>query len=314
MSGKQQIMENSILVVAPAGYETRILLSGHDQEFMLAEDIRYQGGGHGGNLAYYLSLIGVKCALYTHWGDDLAGREAEKGLSEVGVDLSLCRRIPGATSQSNYVLVSGGEKRVIMNFGTALSADPERLPDGLLPPYLYTSLLPKQPSFEFIKKAKEQGSTVILGLQLPTSITRGQGLHHNDLLKALSLADCFIGSASVVNSEFGTVLPADELAIELCQRFRNLVTCVITDAERGCCGVWRGELYQQEGFQVEVEDTTGAGDQFTALFIKEHFLKKGNFDQALWMAGACSAAACRLAGSRVLVRESEVSGLFKNKR
>jgi sugar/nucleoside kinase (ribokinase family) len=108
-------MNTDVLVVSPAGYETVIHLSQKiTGEFALASSVKLQGGGHGGNLAYYLAQMGVKSALYTHWGDDETGRTAESILVSQGVDTSLSRKYSGETSQSNFVLVGeNGEKQVI---------------------------------------------------------------------------------------------------------------------------------------------------------------------------------------------------------
>jgi sugar/nucleoside kinase (ribokinase family) len=301
-------MSTDVLIVSPAGYETVIYLSQKiTGEFALASNVKLQGGGHGGNLAYYLAQMGVKSALYTHWGDDETGRTAESILVSQGVDTSLCRKYPGETSQSNFVLVrENGEKQVILNFGSALKVMDNATNFINIPFVLYTSLLPVKAAFDFISNARLSNSTVIIGLQLPSSVTSSLGLTHNKIISAFSMADFIIGNRSVLSNEFKNKRSVEDLCLMMLKRFPRLKGCIITDGPRGSVACYDGGFFRQKSFNVGVVDVTGAGDSFTAAFICYFLFKHMGIEQSLLRASVAGALCCGSKGARVNITHQTI--------
>jgi len=301
-------MNTDVLIVSPAGYETVVHLSQKiNGEFALASNVKLQGGGHGGNLAYYLAQIGVKSALYTHWGDDETGKTAESILVSQGVDTSLSRKYPGETSQSNFVLVGeNGEKQVILNFGSALKIMDNATDFINIPFVLYTSLLPVKAAFDFTSNARLSKSTVIIGLQLPSSVTSSLGLTHNKIISAFSMADFIIGNCSVLSDEFKTKRSAEDLCLLMLKRFPQLKGCIVTDGPRGSIAYYSGGYFRQKAFNVEVVDTTGAGDSFTAAFICYFLFKQLGIEQSLLRAAVAGALCCGSKGARVKITHQTI--------
>lgn len=295
-----------VLVVAPAGYETVIQVNKLEEYYSEANSVDYQGGGHGGNLAYYLSNLGVRCALYTHWGDDLPGIKAQETMLKAGVDVALCRTFRGETSQSNFLINIGGTKKTIMNFGTALSMEADNAQVMPLSKLLYTSLLPVKPALTLIKRVNEMGGEVVLGFQIPTSVASQLGCTHEKVKEALPLTRHAIGSYSVVAEEFKSDLKAPELVLWLKDKFSNLKTVVITDGKNGSYAYANGELIHQPAFPIVEVDSTGAGDQFSAIFLRDYILRGIPLASSMRRAALYSAMVCSKQGSRVLVTDDEI--------
>lgn len=298
--------EGELLIVAPSGYETVIYLENFEGSYMPAKTVRYQGGGHGGNVAYYLSNLGVKCSLYTHWGDDLPGIKARQSMLDARVDITLCKVFSGETSQSNVLVNIGKGKKTIMNFGSALAIEENSLDMKAVPKVLYTSLLPVKPALSFIKKAGEREGEVVLGFQIPTSVANSLGLTHEILEEALPLVNHVIGSYGVVAEEFNSNLKADELALWLKHRYPNLKTVVLTDGSNGSYAYADGEIIHQPAFGVKEVDPTGAGDQFSAVFLRDYILRGVPLAVSIRRAALYSALVCSKEGSRVLVTDEEI--------
>lgn len=302
---------NEILVVAPSGYETVIRVKNLAGDYTDITSLHYQGGGHGGNLAYYLSNLKVRCALYTHWGDDLPGIKAQETMLEAGVDISLCRVFAGETSQSNFLMNIGSVKKTIMNFGTALAFEGGEVALTASPKVLYTSLLPVRPAINLIKNVYQTPTEVVVGFQIPTSVTKSLGLTHETLEQGLAYADHAIGSYSVVAEEFKTDLNPSQLVRWLPTKFPNLKTVVLTHGDKGSHAYTQGELLYQPAIPVGEIDSTGAGDQFIAVFLKNYILSGVPLVATLKSAAFYSAIVSSKPGARVLVTNEEIDCLRK---
>ncbi len=302
---------SQVLVAAPSGYETVLQVENLQNDYNAASNIYYQGGGHGGNLAYYLSNLGVRCALYTHWGDDLPGIRARETMLEAGIDISLCPTLAGETSQSNFLINIGSSKKTVMNFGTALVREVSEIKAMTMPKLFYTSLLPVKPALNLMKKANETGAKVVVGFQIPTTVTKSLGLTHTTVEQALAYAGHIMGSYPVLAEEFQTNLKTVDLVKWLKDKFPQLETVVITDGKNGSYAYAEGELLYQPAARIKEVDATGAGDQFIAVLLKDYILNNMPLAAALRRAAFYSAIVCSKPGSRVLVTEEEIANLVR---
>lgn len=301
-----------VLVVAPAGYETAIY-AGCDSgtEFIMAEQIMFQGGGHGGNLAYYLAQLGVAASLCTYLGDDWPGQMALKGLEHPNIDRSAILVCPGESSQSNYLLIKEGEKQVVMNFGSALEQSLDVFLSKI-PPIVVTSLLPVKAALNIMEQARHEGSKTIVSVQLPSSVTESLGLNHAKLEQGIARADYLMGSTSVLAQEFALPPDPDKIAQLLYQRFPHLKACIVTAGKEGCAAFDGSRHYLQPAFPVPVIDSTGGGDLFLASFVNSHLRQHKPLDISLREAAAWSALACKKAGSRVEIEPAEADALLRD--
>ncbi|MDP3024352.1 MAG: PfkB family carbohydrate kinase, partial [candidate division Zixibacteria bacterium] len=72
---------------------------------------------------------------------------------------------------------------------------------------------------------------------------------------------------------------------------------VITLSEKGCLWTDSRRVNYLPGFEIEVVDTTGAGDVFHGAFILG-LLKKWKMEKIIELASACAALKCRKLGGR----------------
>ena len=78
---------------------------------MPAKTVRYQGSGHGGNVATTCLIWELNAPYIPHWGDDLPGIKARQSMLDARVDITLCKVFSGETSQSNVLVNIGKGKK-----------------------------------------------------------------------------------------------------------------------------------------------------------------------------------------------------------
>jgi fructokinase len=66
---------------------------------------------------------------------------------------------------------------------------------------------------------------------------------------------------------FGLKGTCEEIMFQIRERFNIEIVCT-TLGENGAMMLWNDKFYREEGIKVEVVDTVGAGDAFSAGFIK----------------------------------------------
>jgi len=74
-------------------------------------------------------------------------------------------------------------------------------------------------------------------------------------------------------------------------------------------------VWKAPGFEVEVVDTTGAGDAFNAGFLYAHVVEGRLIPDALRFANACGAIAITtVGGATALASAAEVDAFIKERR
>ena len=109
ISGRGYILRNTSYVVVIGGVNMDI--GGISHAPLVAGDsnpgrVRTSPGGVGRNIAHNLSLLGADTRLITVFGDDDNARRISASCAELGIDISRCLTIPGA-STSSYLFISG---------------------------------------------------------------------------------------------------------------------------------------------------------------------------------------------------------------
>jgi fructokinase len=70
-----------------------------------------------------------------------------------------------------------------------------------------------------------------------------------------------------IGKMFGLKGTCEEIIFQIRERFNIEIVCT-TLGENGAMMLWNDKFYREEGIKVEVVDTVGAGDAFSAGFIK----------------------------------------------
>jgi sulfofructose kinase len=217
-----------------------------------------QGGGMAATAMVTVARLGGQARLWTVLGHDLHGTLILEELRAEGVDISQVVRMPHIKSPFNFVLVDGqtGERVFLqpdVDWGRG-DATPGISPDLSLVDSADAVLADGHWNgwaLAALQRARSRG--------IPTcgDLNRVAG---NEAL--LSLIDYLIVPRHVAEEVAGEAGPR---ALELLAAFGARLVAVTLGPE-GTLYLYDGAIHHQPAFQVEVVDTTGAGDVFHGAF------------------------------------------------
>jgi len=249
-----------------------------------------EGGGQGGTSACCISKLGGRVACIGRMGDDPEGRTCLRRLAEFGVDTESIDVVEGGKTPMAYVFVtkSSGKRTIIY--------EPNRLPaltmEDILPGL---ACLPKvlllDPEVTYL--AKPLKTQIGRDVRIVYDCERWR----NGLAEMMAMADFFIPSADFLEAEelgLGD-LPFSERVAEL----RRAVTgkLVVTRGDQGAFYFHENTLHQVRPPEMDVLDTTGAGDNFHAAFSLA--VTRGlDIHETVRFAVAVASLSCREYGGR----------------
>jgi sugar/nucleoside kinase (ribokinase family) len=254
----------------------------------LVEEIRITAAGSAGGTALTLAKLGAKVSSAGAIGSDTVGEMLTGLLEHAGVDSSLLvRREEVQTSASVLPIRPSGERPALHVIGANATYGPDDAPWDAIEGSTHLHLggpefMGGEAAARILSFARERGVTTSADILAP-------GDQAADLLEWIAPA----------LSELDYLLPNDEQVIGLsgeddlvtgCRALiRRGVGCVV--ATRGAEGV---VIVDEEGseevpaFEVEVVDTTGCGDAFSAGFLRGLSLNRSRREAATL---GCAAAA-----------------------
>lgn len=225
-------------------------------------------GGAGGNVAAGLRRWGVTTGLVTRVGDDAAGRAAIRGIEQTGARVH-AQIDPAVATGTVVALVDGmGDRTMLTDRGANRRLATDGLADhwfragGHL--HLSGYMLFDQPARAAAIEALRRAATVGMSISVdPASWAPLQVFGAERFLASTATADLCLPNADEARVLTGLEDPT-AAARRLGARYgAAVVTCGAEGA------VWSdGEVVRRQGADpVEVVDTTGAGDAFTARYL-----------------------------------------------
>ena len=263
-------------------------------------------GGQSASAAVGCARLGWRTQYVGTYGDDEAARIGIESLTRDGVDTSLVRRVPGATSHTSLVLVDArtGDRTVIWYRDARLAMAVGDVPVSAIARGRVLLVDDHEPLAATVaaRAAREAGVRTVIDVEKLRPGTE-ELLQHIDIIIA----------AEAFPSEL-TGLPDLGAALrEMSRRFEPALTCA-TLGPRGSLSLVDGKEVRTPAFEVHVVDTTGAGDAFRAGFIAG-WLRSGddpNVHDVLRYAHGVAALNCRGLGARDgLPRPDEVEELIR---
>jgi ribokinase/sulfofructose kinase len=256
-------------------------------------------GGASSNVVATLDQFGYSTGLVTRLGDDLNGQNIMADLQERGIDCTHVEICPGDTTAFARIYADGGGNNFIIGGGN--SAARNRLNADRIQYLRHTTVVHTSGYAppEILRKLLESGipDERLFSFDLATVFDElsGRGYIRDDIEAAISAADLFVGNLSSVRSLFGT----DDIDAMIA----NLQQCglsrgVITMGENGAVLISSDDVIEIRAFDVEVADTTGAGDVFTACLLHAWFFNEMSMRRAGEFAAAGAALCCRSRGAQ----------------
>ena len=251
-------------------------------ENVMVTDYRKQMGGTVSTALAALQRLGARTKYMGMLGDDENGAYILENLGAEGIDVGSVRLAEGESSPFSFVLVDGmTSKRSIAYFpGCSFMVPPECIePDvvkaaRLLHVDIYT------PAVMAACEAAREGG-------VPISIEAN--VLYPGLEDSLAGGDIFITSREVFRELVGEDDPV--AAGKKAREKYGLDHTVVTLGPEGSIAIGENEVVSAPGFEVDVVDTTGAGDVFHGAYLYA-YLEGWGFAERLRFANAAAAIMC----------------------
>ncbi|MEM2109539.1 MAG: carbohydrate kinase family protein [Candidatus Odinarchaeota archaeon] len=256
-------------------------------------NLRIEYGGSAANTAVACSRLGLKVSFLGKVGVDFFGDLIVKKFKDEGVDTSLILRSKNTPTGLCFIAVdSKGDRRMFAYSGAAntLSISEVELESLLKTRLIYMASLENVKFLsDLSRKVKEHG--------LKTALNPGALIANQGLAKAKPIimnTDIYVSSYNEAVRIF-SVEGLDNIKNVLFQL--GVSTLAITLGSEGCMVADKSQTYMIPAIKVEVKDTTGAGDAFTAGFLTGLLNNKSLFE-AGYMGVAAAALKVKYMGAR----------------
>lgn len=271
-------------------------------ETISGKDLQIIPGGKGANQAVAAARQGMSVAMVGRVGSDSFGPELINNLQQNNVDASHVQIDSGsATGTAIIVVAEDGQNSIVLSPGGNGKVGSEDLDDVAFSDYKLLLLqleIPIETVLSAARRAQGSGLGVLLNpapaRPLPDEL--------------LSLPDFIVPNESelslLTNLPVNDVSSATVAARTLLER--GIRHVIVTLGARGALIVNQGLTKHIPPFQVEVVDTTAAGDAFIAGFASA-LLQDKSLEEAVRYGCACGAlAATRLGAQPSLPTKDEV--------
>lgn len=254
------------------------------------EQFSQQGGGPVATALATLAIFGIPTRFIGKVSDDYFGNFIKKGLSNLGVDISMMITQPDKVSPFSFsAVVSSRETRAIFwTKGNINQINTNEIDiDKILDNAKFLLLDGNYPEIQIpiAEEAKNRGIGIIMDAG---SFKEGFG----DLIP---LTDYLVAS-----EQFATeVTPAAEIENSLkdLKKFGPKI-CIITSGDEGSIGIGEdGKTIKMPSYEVEVVDTTGAGDVYHGAFIYG-IIQNWDLKKTMKFATIAAGLKCRFIGGR----------------
>lgn len=263
-----------------------------------ARSVSESFGGVGANVATGLGRLGRDVSLLARVGEDGMADRVLENLEAGPVDTELVRRRPGTTTHCIVPRDPAGE-RMILTAGD--STRRLRIREGDRPVLRSTQVVfvtayaPDPVTRDLLDVAAAPGGpALVFDLSGRVEELTDRGTERSTVDRAVQAADLFVVGEVAATSYLDC--PPDEAAAEL--RSRGCSRGAVTFGEAGATLFDGDETVDVPAFDVDVVDTTGAGDAFVAGLVDRWLLGDDDLATAGRFAAALGALNCRAEGAR----------------
>lgn len=257
-------------------------------------------GGVEANVAAALRELGHETGMVARLGDDEVAETVLADLADRGVDRRRVRVVDGDDSAYCLVLRNRAGERMILGADDATSklrlsdADRDYLAGADVA--VASGYVPG-PVLEGLAAARREGELGALAVDLAGTMAdlETRGLTRATIDGVLPAVDCFLGNEAAVRSY---VDESDPDGMVGALRRRGASAGAVTAGADGALVFDADRTVRVPAFDVEVVDTTGAGDGFSAGLVHGLTLSDRDLRAAGRFAAAVGALCCTGAGAR----------------
>lgn len=245
------------------------------------------GGGVAATASVAISTLGAKSYFIGRLGNDGIGNQIKQDLENDGVDTTFIKKFDNASSSNAVVHVDQkGERQITVHRDPNLPIDPDWIQESMLDGVscILCDCTWIEGAEKLIRLANEKDIPSVIDADL------GGGAMKNLLKIGSHIAFSYPALCQLTGED------DIESGLRIAQKETQGVVYV-TRGENGCYWLENNELVHVPGFNVNVVDTTGAGDVFHGALAFAIGRKLRGYD-AVRFANAVAALKCTKIGGR----------------
>ncbi len=249
------------------------------------------GGGPVATALVSLSRLGIDCNYYGIVGNDKAGKKIIDSLQTENINTSGVIKRPDSLSQVAFIAIDTqrGERTIFWQRPSGNPLVPQELSDNFLDKmnFLLIDGLMAEISNYAAKEARKRKIPVMLDA----------GSVREGMIELAHLCDYVVCSEEFARefTESEDTFDAEKAIMHMTSFGTKATT--ITLGEKGSITFCGDELFHTPAFNVDIVDTTGAGDVFHGGYIYG-LLQNWNIQLVVRFASAFAALKCRKIGGR----------------
>lgn len=257
------------------------------------------GGGPAATAAVAAAKLGADVDFIGRVGDDDTGIRLLAELESLGVNTRFTRIFKGARSSQSAVLVDASGERIIANYPSPdLPEEADWLQDIDFSQWdvVLADVRWHDGAKQALTLARQQGVTTVLDADITPQ----------DIAELVALSDHAAFSAPGLQRM--TQIAEAESALKKAQTLTN-GHVYVTQGKDGCYWLEKGALSHLPAFQIDVVDTTGAGDVFHGA-LAVGLAQNQPAQEAVRFASAVAALKCTRPGGRAGIPDCDQTRSF----
>lgn len=257
------------------------------------------GGGPAATAAVAAAKLGADVDFIGRVGDDDNGSRLLAELESLGVNTRFTRIFKGARSSQSAVLVDASGERIIANYPSPdLPEEADWLQDIDFSQWdvVLADVRWHDGAKQALTLARQQGVTTVLDADITPQ----------DIAELVALSDHAAFSAPGLQRM--TQIAEAESALKKAQTITN-GHVYVTQGKDGCYWLEKGALSHLPAFQIDVVDTTGAGDVFHGA-LAVGLAQNQPAQEAVRFASAVAALKCTRPGGRAGIPDCDQTRSF----